>query len=974
MVVTNRATTGGSPLEAELRRRLRGDVRFDAGHRALYAADASNFRQVPVGVVFPVDVDDVLAAVETARRHGTPLLPRGGGTSLAGQACNAALVLDCAKHLNRILEIDPVRRTARVEPGVIADHLNRAVKPPGLMFGPVPATHGWCTVGGMVGNNSCGVHSVVAGKTDDNVESLEVLTYDGLRLRVGPTSDEDYARIVAAGGRQAALYEQLRSLRDRYADRIRARFAPIPRRVSGFGLEHLLPEHGFNVARALVGTEGTCVTVLEATVRLIPSPAQRALLVLGYPDVFTAGDRVSEVMEHGPIALEGMDDLLVAAAASKGLYPAGRALLPPGRGWLLAEFGGETRDEALARAKAVERRLAAPTAGPNVRLVEGADQQSQLWLVRESGLAAAAQLPDGRFCWSGWEDSAVPPARFGAYLRDLRGLLTAYGYTGPFYGHFGEGCIHVRIDFDLETPAGIATYRRFMEAAADLVVRYGGSLSGEHGDGQSRGELIVKQYGPELVQAFREFKAIWDPAGKLNPGKVVGPSPLDRDLRLAGLPAPAVGPTHFQFPDDQGSFLRATLRCVGVGKCRRESGGTMCPSYLVTRDEEHTTRGRAHLLFEMLRGDVIQGGWHAEEVKAALDLCFACKACKAECPMRVDLATYKAEFLAHYYEQRRRPRAAYVFGLIFYWARLAALAPRLANVLTQTPGLRTVAKLAAGVAPQRTIPAFASQTFKDWFQRRPVVAPAGKTVILWADTFNNYFRTGTAQAAVEVLEAAGFSVRVPAASLCCGRPVYDFGLLETGKRLLRQVLQALAPDIRAGTPVVVLEPSCAAVFRDELLNLFPGSPLAARLAQQTFLLGEFLAREAPDFAPQLDGQALVHGHCHQQAVFGLGGEQAMLARTGVSATVLNAGCCGMAGAFGFEREHYDVSIRAGERVLLPAVRAADPTTLIVADGFSCREQIEQQTGRRTLHLAEVLQQALRRGQPARGGKDERARG
>ncbi|MBX5491923.1 MAG: FAD-binding oxidoreductase [Chloroflexi bacterium] len=960
-------------LADALRREVRGEVRFDDGSRALYATDASNYRQVPIGVVLPRDADDVVATVALCRRFDAPVLARGGGTSLAGQCCNVAVVLDFTKYMNRILEVDPARRRARVQPGCVLDDLRNAAERHHLTFGPDPATHDHCTLGGMIGNNSCGVHSVMAGKTIDNVEALEVLTYDGLRLRVGPTSDDELARIIAPGGRRGALYAGLKALRDRYADRIRQRFPDIPRRVSGYALDQLLPEHGFHVARALVGSESTCVLVLEAQLRLVPSPPARALLVLGFQDIFAAADHVPQVLEHGPIALEAIDHELTQLAKLFHIHPRDIALLPRGGGWLLVEFGGETKDEADAQARRLMEALQQERVPPAMKLFEDRREEDRIWAVRESGLGATTFLPvSHKIAWPGWEDAAVHPNQLGAYLRDFRALLNRYGYEGSLYGHFGDGCVHTSTDFDLDTRDGIAKFRAFVEEAADLVVRYGGSLSGEHGDGQARGELLVRMFGPELVQAFREFKALWDPDGKMNPGKVVDAYPLDANLRLGTDYAPPASKTHFAFVADQGSFARATLRCVGVGECRKLDKGTMCPSYMVTREEMHATRGRARLLFEMLRGDPLRHGWRDEHVKEALDLCLACKGCKGECPVKVDMATYKAEFLSHYYAGRLRPRQAYAFGLIMYWARLAGLAPWAANFATQTPLLRDLAKAIAGAAPARQLPPFARRSFQAWYRRRPPRNGDRPQVILWPDTFNNYFLPRTARAALEVLQAAGWQVVVPPQALCCGRPLYDYGMLDLAKRHLRQILAVLRPHIRAGVPVVGLEPSCVSVFRDELVNLYPHDEDASRLQQQVFLLSEFLERKVPDYRPnRLRGRALVQGHCHHQAVLGMTDEVAVLDKLGLDYELLDAGCCGMAGAFGYTAgQPYEVGRAAGERVLLPAVRAAAPDTLIIANGFSCREQILQGTQRPALHLAEVLWLALRHGEPSRGESND----
>ena len=940
---------------------VRGEVRFDAGSRALYATDASNYRQVPIGIVVPRDAADVVAALAAARAFGAPVLPRGGGTSLAGQCCNVAVVIDFSRHLDGVLEIDPVRRLARVQPGCVLDALRHAAAPFGLTFGPDPATHGHATLGGMIGNDSCGVHSVMAawagdgGTTADNVESLEIATYGGERMRVARTDEAELAAIVAAGGRRGAIYAALRALRDRYADEIRTRYPAIPRRISGFNLPQLLPENGFHVARALAGSEGTCATVLEATVNLIPAPAARSLVVLGFEDVFAAADAVPAILARRPIGLEGVDDRLAADMQAIALHRDALRLLPPGRGWLFVEFGGATRAESDAKAAALARELEPATTG-RALFADPADER-RLWLVRESGLGATAHAPGKPLTWEGWEDSAVPPERLGAYLRELRRLMDAHGYRGDFYGHFGQGCVHTRIDFDLETPAGVSKFRRFLEEAARLVVSFGGSLSGEHGDGQSRAELLPLMFGDRLVEAFREFKAIWDPDAKMNPGKVVDPYPATANLRLAGGPLAAPSPVRFGYRADGGSFPRAVLRCVGVGTCRRTEGGTMCPSFMATREERHSTRGRARLLFEMLRGEVLTGGWRSREVREALDLCLSCKACRAECPVGVDVATWKAEFLSHYYAARLRPRAAWSMGLLPWIARAAEAAPGAANFAAHAPGLSTLVKFAAGIAPEREIPRFARRTFVSQFRRGGAAAgaPDAPPVLLFPDTFTNRFQPEIARAAVSVLAGAGFRVEVPREALCCGRPLYEWGMLGLARRLLRSLVSALSPAARAGVPVVVLEPGCASVFRDELPGLFPDDPDARCLSEMTFLLPEILARAPGWTPPPLRGRALVQAHCHHRAMTGFEEERTLLESAGLAVDVPDSGCCGMAGAFGFERgERYRVSRAVGERVILPAVRAAASDTIVVADGFSCREQIAQETGRRARHLAEVL--------------------
>jgi FAD/FMN-containing dehydrogenase/Fe-S oxidoreductase len=882
------------------------------------------------------------------------------------------VLLDFSKYMNKIIEIDPARRIARVQPGVVLDNLRNAAEKHHLTFGPDPATHNRCTLGGMIGNNSCGAHSVMAGKTDDNIEELEILTYGGLRMKVGHANDAEFEKIIAAGGRRGEIYAGLKKLREAYSDLIKQRYPNIPRRVSGYNLNYLLPENGINVARALVGSEGTCVTILEATCRLVESPPERVLLIIAYADIFECADRVPEIMSHKPIGLEGIDELLVEFSRRKGINAEGIALLPAGGGWLYAEFGANTAAEAESQARQLMQSLSQGVHPPNIRLFTDKLQMKQAWDVRESALGATSHVPDEPPGWEGWEDAAVTPEKLGVYLRDLFKLMKGYGYRSALYGHFGHACVHMRINFDLQSKQGIANYRKFVEEAADLVVSYGGSLSGEHGDGQSRAELLPKMFGPELIQAFREFKALWDPDWKMNPGKVVEPYKLDENLRLGANYKPWEPQTNFKYPEDHGSLAHAALRCVGVGKCRQDAGGVMCPSFRATREEEHSTRGRAHLLWEMVKGDVLRDGWRDQHVKDSLDLCLACKGCKSDCPVGVDVATYKSEFLSHYYEGRWRPRSAYSFGNIDRWARLASHLPGLVNLTTQLPVLRDVSKLIAGMPQERSIPAFAPQTFRQWFRRRQPVNRDLSPVLLWPDTFNNYFLPDTAKAAVEVLESAGYRVALPKAKLCCGRPLYDWGMLDRAKRLLLETLATLEDEIAQGIPMVVLEPSCATVFRDEMLNLFPEDERAVRLSKQTFLLSEFLEKKAKNFSPpKLPRKAIVHGHCHHKSVMKMIDEESVLRKMGIDFESPAPGCCGMAGAFGFEKDKYDVSVAIGELELLPAVRKAAPETLIIADGFSCREQVAQCTNRRALHLAEVMQMAAQADPPADNQYPER---
>ena len=948
-------------LERSLSEVVRGEVRFDAGSKALYATDGSNYRQVPIGVVIPKSEQDVVEAVRISRQFGAPILSRGGGTSLAGQCCNAAIVIDWSKYLHNIVELNVEQKYARVQPGTICDTLRDAAKPHTLTWGPDPATHDHCTFGGMLGNNSCGAHAQMAGKAAENILSMDVLLYDGTRMRVGWTDESELAAHIAKGGRKGQIYSKLKSLREKYGRLIRERYPHIPRRVSGYNLDYLLPnnEGRFNLAGALVGSESTLVTILEAQVKLIYSYPKRVMLVLGYPSIYEAGDHVPKILEFRPIGFEGIDEFLIKNVQKKGMPQVDDlSVLPEGKGWLMVEFGAGTVEEAEQQARAAMAALEGPNS-PTMKLLVDEAQQKKMWDVREAGLGATAFVPGEQLTWPGWEDSAVAPEKVGSYLRELCHLYEKYQYKAALYGHFGQGCIHCRLNFDLMSEPGIRKWRSFMEEATDLVTAFGGSISGEHGDGQAKAEFLYKMFGPELIEAFREFKTIWDPDWKMNPGKIVEPYRMDENLRLGSDYQPWDPVTYFKFPDDNGSFAHAGLRCVGVGKCRREHGtgdqDTMCPSYMVTREEMHSTRGRTHLLWEMMQGEVIGGGWRDEHVKEALDLCLACKGCKGDCPVNVDMATYKAEFLAHYWEGRLRPLHAYAFGWIDKWARFASIAPGFANLFTQLPVLRDVAKMAVGVPQQREIPAFAAQTFRSWFQKRSPNRASGQKVLLWADTFNNYFMPETAQAAVEVLEHAGCEVQVLRQHLCCGRPLYDYGFLGLAESYLRRNLSALRPFMEANIPMVVLEPSCCSVFRDELHNLFPKSAMAQQVRENTFTLSEFLEKRIPAYQPPtIQRSAIVQGHCHHKAIMRFKDDKTLMKKMQLDARVLDSGCCGMAGAFGYEEDKYTVSVACGERALLPEVRKAPVSTIIMADGFSCKEQIAQQTNRHALHLAEVL--------------------
>ncbi|MFF1376563.1 FAD-binding and (Fe-S)-binding domain-containing protein [Streptomyces sp. NPDC058308] len=898
--------------------------------------DASNYRRVPAAVVAPRDADDVAAALAVCREHGVPLVPRGAGTSIAGQATGAGVVLDFTRHMRRIVSLDPGERSAVVQPGVVLDDLRSAAAPHGLTFGPDPSTHSRCTLGGMIGNNSCGSHSVAWGTTADNVHALRVVDGSGARRRLARGWD--------------GAPEGLRPLVDGGLALLRTGFPELPRRISGYALDALLPERGTDLARAFCGSEGTLGVLTEAVVRLVDAPRARALAVLGYADESAAAEAAAALLPHGPLTVEGMASDLVRGANG----------LPKGGAWLFVETGGESPAEARARARTIVRAAAGDTV--DALVVDDPAGQRALWRVREDASGTATRMPDGSEAWPGWEDCAVPPARLGAYLRDFRALLTDHGLRGTPYGHFGDGCIHVRIDFDLLTPAGIAGFRRFSEDLADVVVAHGGSLSGEHGDGQARAELLPKMYGPELVGLFERVKDVWDPAGLLNPGMLVRPAPLDADLRFAPLPREPVDVV-FGYPQDGGDFSAAVRRCVGVAKCRTATPtsptAVMCPSFRVTGEEEHSTRGRAHLLHEMLAGEVVTDGWRSTEVKDALDLCLSCKGCRSDCPVGVDMATYKAEFLHHHYEGRRRPAAHYSMGLLPRWLRAVAATrtARVVNALARVGPLAALGKRLGGIAPERAVPEVAPRTFRRWWRgrRRPAGAPH---VVLWPDTFTDHLSPSVGRAAVAVLEDAGLSVAVPPRGVCCGLTYVSTGQLDRARAVMRAMLDRMEPLLDAGAPVVVLEPSCAAALRADLAELLGDDPRAQRLAAAVRTFAQALEELAPEWQPPHIGRSAVgQTHCHQHAVLGDAAERRLRAKAGLAGD-LSGGCCGLAGNFGFERGHYDVSVACAEEQLLPSVAAADADAVVLADGFSCRTQLAQLAGVRGRHLAEVLAEGI----------------
>ena len=922
---------------AELRRRGVQDVDDSSLARALYSSDASLYRVVPQVVVRPRHTDEVLAIVETCAATGVPVTARGAGTSIAGNAVGAGVVVDFAKHLNRIHDVDPMARTATVDPGVVHASLQRAAAPHGLRYGPDPSTHTRCTVGGMIGNNACGNRALGYGRSADNVAGVEFVTAAGERITAArnlpPTSP---------------TLERLRHVISDGLGTVRTEMGTFGRQVSGYSLEHLLPERGFDVASFMAGTEGTLGLLLGATVDLVQDATVRHLVVLGYPSMAEAADDVPAMLPFEPVACEGLGSRIIEVyrlAHGAGSVPQ----LPKGDGFLYVELAGEDAAELAATAD----RVVAASGALAHRHVSARGEQAVLWRVREEGAGLAARTLE-RPGLSGWEDAAVPPANLGAYLRDFEALMEQHQVHGHPYGHFGDGCMHIRIDFPLDEPGGHAVFRDFVTDAARLTASHGGSLSGEHGDGRARSELLPLMYSADTLALFQAVKEVFDPTNLLNPGVLVEPAPLDADLRGSGRGwAPGVPPARegLRLLHDESDFGQAVHRCTGVGKCLadgRGSGAVMCPSYQATRNEKDSTRGRARVLQEMVDGRLVTGGYAAPEVHEALDLCLSCKGCLNDCPTGVDMATYKSEVLHQTYRGRRRPRAHYVLGRLPFWARLLAPIAWLANLGLRAPGLRSIARWIAGVDQRRSLPTFATKRFSRLAPR------TGKgTVLLWADSFTEYFSTAGGLAAIEVLESAGYQVETLQRPQCCGLTWITTGQLDTARELVGRAVEQLHPYVTAGVPVVGLEPSCLSVLRSDAVELLD-DPRAAEVAGGVLTLAELLAGTDGWAPPDLTGtEVVVQPHCHQASVMGFAADRAVLERTGARVTRLE-GCCGLAGNFGVEKGHYDVSVAIAEHQLLPAVRDAGPDAVVLADGFSCRTQLDDLAGVEALHLAQLL--------------------
>ncbi|MFS3129826.1 FAD-binding and (Fe-S)-binding domain-containing protein [Nocardioides sp. Bht2] len=918
-------------LRAALRRAGVDDVRDDAASRAAYTSDASLYRVPPRLIAFPRNAEQVAAAIEVAREHRVPLTPRGAGTSVAGNAIGPGIVLDVSKHLDRIIAIDTQARTARVQPGVVQADLQRAAAPFGLRFGPDPSTASRCTIGGMIGNDACGSRSLAYGRTADNVEALSLITGTGAELITSRTTGH-------RGFAPARL--ALGELIDTHLSVLRTEFGRFPRQVSGYALQHLLPEHGRDLTRALVGSEGTLGVVTEATVRLIPEPRHRVLVVLGYPEMVTAAEAVPGLLTHEMTACEGLDSRIVDVVRARRAVPE----LPDGQAWIFAELAGESPTELEARAA----RLARDSATRHHRTVIDPVEMKALWAIRADGAGLAGRSPAGYPAWPGWEDAAVPPENLAGYLRGFQALLEDHQLTAMPFGHFGEGCVHVRLDFPLEAPDAAQRVTAFAEAAADLVAEHGGSLSGEHGDGRARSALLDRMYSAEAIALFGAVKELFDPLALLNPGVLVAPAALTADLRL---PRPAPSGRQVLRLADGDDLSTAVHRCTGVGKCRvttPASETVMCPSFAATRNEIDSTRGRARVLQEMMDGG-LDGGWRDPAVHDALDLCLSCKGCASDCPTGIDMATYKSEVLHHSYRRRLRPRTHYTLGWLPRWADVAARHPRLANALTGSRLTRRLALWAAGVDARRSVPKFAPTT---WRQSEPPPARDGLPVVMFVDSFTDHFAPEVAQATRDVLVRAGFAPRSADEQACCALTWITTGQLDAAKKRLARTVELLLPAARAGTPIVGLEPSCTAALRHDAPALL-GTKDAQLVADAVVTLAELLTRTPSWTPPILSGMTvLAQPHCHHHAVLGWETDAALLARTGAEVVRLG-GCCGLAGNFGVERGHHDVSVAVADLQLMPAL-AQHPQAIVLADGFSCRTQVDDLAGRHSKHLAQLL--------------------
>lgn len=909
--------------------------------RALYSTDASLYRVEPAGVAVPADADGLAAVVDAALASGMAVTMRGAGTSCAGNAVGPGVVIDLGRHLRTIHAIDAEARTAVVDPGVVQLDLTTAAQRVGLRYGPDPSTFSRCTVGGMIANNACGPRALGYGRSADNVVALDVITGTGERLTLDSRAD----LTTSPSPTLRALHELVAA----NLGLIRTEFGHFSRQVSGYSLEWLLPEKGFDVAKFLAGSEGTLAVITRATVRLVADDPHKIVLALGYPTMPDAADAMPAILPFRPTAVEGMDRRIVDVVA-RTLGPDAVPDLPVGEGWVFVELTDTDADRLRERADA----LLAASGCLDGAVVTDPQITAALWKIRADG-AGLAGVSLAQPAYAGWEDAAVPPARLGAYLRDFDALLARHGLEGLPYGHFGDGCVHCRIDFPLTSESGAAAYRAFVEEAADLVASYGGSMSGEHGDGRARSELLPRMYSPDAIALFAQVKALFDPRNLLNPGVLVDPRPLDADLRAPAVRRSPLWQTH-------RSFVTDVHRCTGVGKCVATTAeGVMCPSFQATRAEKDSTRGRAHVLQEMINGTLVTDGWRSAEVHAALDLCLACKGCARDCPTGTDMAAYKARVLHETFRGRLRPRNHYALGLLPRWGRLVTAVPglpALANLVMNAPVLSAAVKWAAGLDQRRGMLRFAPASNRRAVARRlgREGVPAGSTrpVVLWVDSFSDAFESDQVAATAAVLIDAGFTPRLLERKACCGLTWISTGQLDGAARELRAATDVLHPFVERGIPVVGTEPSCLAVWRSDALELLDDDPRVRAVAGGTYTLAEFLDGVADWTPPDLSGHTIVvQPHCHEASVIGWDAQARLLAATGASVTTVG-GCCGLAGNFGMEAGHYETSVAVFETQLGPAVRAAGPDAIVLADGFSCRTQLADLAGRSSVTLAQLL--------------------
>ncbi|MGH7305484.1 MAG: FAD-binding and (Fe-S)-binding domain-containing protein [Candidatus Rokuibacteriota bacterium] len=958
-------------LERELSRAIRGDVRFDAGSRLLYSTDASMYQMEPVGVVIPRDADDVRAAIETAARHKVAILPRGGGTSLTGQTVNHALVLDFSRYMDQVLEVNAEELWARVQPGLVQDNLNHHVRSLGLGFGPDTSTSNRATLGGMLGNNSGGSHSIAYGLTVEHVIELTTVLADGSRAVFGEVTPDELAAKCRAPGLEGQIYREIVRIRDTYADEIQSKYPAHWRRVSGYNLNELVPATGrrhagngtLNVARLIVGSEGTFVSVVEARMRLVRRPKRTAVEVIHYREIQEALESSSSILETGPYAVELTDKMILDLARNniEQSQRMGFVQGDPGA-IMIVEYAGETDAEVRAKIEALDSRRQRERFGYAAHVAHDTAEQQSIWKLRKAGLGLLLGMKGDKKPIAFVEDTAVAPQHLAEFVSRFREIFAKHDTVGAYYGHCSVGCLHIRPVIDLKTPRGLEQVRAIADEITDLVVRFNGTISSEHGDGRARSPFLERMYGPRIMQAFRELKRAFDPDNRMNPGNIVAPAAVTDHLRYGTQYTTWEPKTLLDF-SEQGGFAASIEMCNGVGACRKTLEGTMCPSYMATKDEEHSTRGRANALRAVLSGRLPPKEFTGRRLYEVMDLCLECKGCKAECPSNVDMAKLKYEFLHHYYQANGLPLRNRLFGRIARVNRLGARLPGLVNWISSLGPSRWALEKLAGIDRRRPLPALAAQTFTDWFGRRtaPAAAPRGE-VVLFNDTFTTYNVPEIARAAVGVLEAAGYRV-VLVDRKCCGRPLISKGMLAEAREHAAWNVERLAPYARRGVPIIGLEPSCLLTLRDETVDLIRTEE-ARVVARQSFLFEEFLIRERGRGLALSFGaagrKALLHGHCHQKALVGTAPTIAALRWAGFEVEEVDSGCCGMAGSFGFEREHYDVSVALGNRRLAPAVKAAAAETEIVAPGISCRQQIEHLAGRRAKHPAEVLHESLSR--------------